>query len=105
MTISDRKSSSYSTTAEANGKTFYRDHTFTSAGDTFPTISGYCSNRLNLPAEHLAATAFDFREIPEPMTNFSLSLSKQIVATGEWFTLYIIFRTGTRFDHYIRWDI
>ena len=99
MTVSDKTSQAYSTTAEPNGKSFYKDHTFTSAGDTFPTISGSCSNRLNLPAVNLAATAVDFREIPEPMTNFSLSVSKQIVATGESFILYIIFLTGIRFDH------
>ena len=98
VTISDPTSTAYAMTEVVNDKVFLKTFTFSSPGNTFPTISATCSNRPNLAQAQLPSTQFDFQEVPEPLTNFSLTLSSSVISNVASVTVYMAFGTGKQIN-------
>ena len=71
-------------------------YTYSAPGDITSTVTGRCSNRLNVPSVLTTPTVLQLKLIPEAMTNFSLELSNNLVQTGQAFQIRLIFLQGNK---------
>ena len=94
ITISDQTSEAFVMAVVQIDKIFLKTFTFGSPGDTFPNITATCQNRLNFRNAILPSTQFDFRQIPQPLTNFSVTLSSLVISTIDSLTLKMVLATG-----------
>ena len=94
ITIFDVTSTTHAMAPVVKDRIFLTTSAFASPGNTFPNVSATCQNRNNFRVATLSAQTFDFRQIPEPVTNLSVSLSSNVISTFESLTVNFVLGSG-----------